>query len=151
MTGLSHHELGRWLAGLLQPVSEGFLSHYTSDSFTFAKTMQNLEIDSNVFMCSFDVSTLLINVPFDETIKICSDALYDEYDSQPVILKNVFVELMKSTTSSVEFGFNNAMYKQTHEVALGSPLDLALANIFVGYYKEVIFSNTEASNIPQIC
>ena len=63
MTGSSHHELGKWLAGLLQPVLERFSSHCISDSFTFAKTMQNLGIDPNVFMCSFDVSSLFTNVP----------------------------------------------------------------------------------------
>ena len=53
MTGSSHHELGKWLAGLLQPVLERFSSHCMSDLFTFAKTMQNLGIDPNVFMCFF--------------------------------------------------------------------------------------------------
>ena len=94
-------------------------SHCISDSFTFAKTMQNLDIDPNVFMCSFDVSSLFTNVPLDETIKICSEALYDQSDSQPVIPKDVLVELMKSAASSVEFSFNNTMYKQTDGVAIG--------------------------------
>ena len=76
MTGSSHHELGKWLASLLQPVLERFSSHCISDSFTFAKTMQNLDIDPNVFMCSFDVSSLFTNVLLDKTIKICSEALY---------------------------------------------------------------------------
>ena len=60
--------------------------------------------------------------------------------------KDVSVELMKSATSSVEFNFNNTTYKQTNEVAMGSPLDPALANIFVilvGYYKEKFFSQTQ--------
>ena len=39
MTGSSHHELHKWLAGLLQPVLERFSSHCISDSFKFAKTM----------------------------------------------------------------------------------------------------------------
>ena len=45
MTGSSHHELGKWLASLLQPVLERFSSHCISHSFTFATTMQNLDID----------------------------------------------------------------------------------------------------------
>ena len=57
MTGSSHHELGKWLAGLLQPVLERFLSHCISDSFTFAKTMQNLEFDIATF--SFLHSTFI--------------------------------------------------------------------------------------------
>ena len=92
--------------------------------------MQNLDIDPNVFMCSFDVSSLFTNVSLDEIIKICSDALYDDSDLQPLIPKNVFVELMKGATFSVEFSFNNTMYKQTDEVTMGSPLGPALANIF---------------------
>ena len=105
--------------------------------------MQNLDIDPNVFMCSFDVSGLFTNVPLDETIKICSDALYEDSDLQPLIPKDAFVELMKSATSSVEFSFHNTMYKQTDGLAMGSPLGQALANIFVGYNEEKLFSQTQ--------
>ena len=72
---------------------------------------------------------------------ICADALYcDDSDAQPFIPKAVFIELMKSATSGVEFSFNNIMYKQTTAVAMGSTLGPALANIFVGFYKEKLFS-----------
>ena len=47
---------------------------------------------------------------------------------------------MKSATSGVEFSFNDIMYKQTDGVAMGSPLGPALANIFVGFYEEKLFS-----------
>ena len=139
MTGSSHFELGNWLAGLLLPVLKRFSSHSISDSFTFAKTMQNLDIDPNVFTCSFDVSSLFTNFPFDETIKICSDALYDDSDLQTLILKDVFVELMKSATSWIEFSFNSTMYKQTDGVVVASPLGPALTDSFVGYYEKTYF------------
>ena len=147
VTGSSYHELGRCLAGLLQPVLERFSSHRISDSFTFAKTIQNLDIDRNVFMRSFDVSSLFTNVPFTETIKVSSEALYDKSDSPAVIPKDVFVELRKSATSSVEFSFNNTMYKQTDGVAMGSPLGPSWANIFDGYYEEKLFSKTPKTPI----
>ena len=104
--------------------------------------MQNLDIDPNVFMCFFDVSSLFSNVPLN-TIKICLDAFFDDSDLQPLIPWDVFVKLMKNATSSVEFSFNNTMYKQTDGVATGSPLGPALANIFVGYYEEKLFSQTQ--------
>ena len=109
----------------------------------FAKTIQNLDIDPNVFMCSFDESSLFTNVPFDETIKICSNALYNDSDLQPLIPKDVFFELMKSATSSVESSFNKTIYRQTDGVAMGLPLGLALANIFAGYYEKKLFSQTQ--------
>ena len=56
---------------------------------------------------------------------------------------DVFVELINNATSSVEFSFNNAMYKQTDRVAMGSPLGTALVNSFVGCYEEKLFSQTQ--------
>ena len=48
---------------------------------------------------------------------------------------------MKSaTTSGVEFSFNDIIYKQTDGVAMGSPLGPVLANIFVRFYEEKLFS-----------
>ena len=35
------------------------------------------------------------------------------------------------------------MYKQTDRVAMQSPLGPALVNIFVGYYEEKLFSQTQ--------
>ena len=105
--------------------------------------MLNLDIDPNVFTCSFDESSLFTNVPFDETIKICSNALYNDSDLQPLIPKDVFFELMKSATSSVESSFNKTIYRQTDGVAMGLPLGLALANIFAGYYEKKLFSQTQ--------
>ena len=90
-------------------------------------------------MCSFDVSSLFTNVPLDETIKICSEALYDQTNSRPVIPKDVFVELMKSATSSVEFSFNNTMYKQTDGVAMRSPLGPALVTSSLDIMKKSYF------------
>ena len=64
----------------------------------------------------------------------------DDLDAQPFISMAVSIELMKSATSGVEFSFNDIMYKQTDGVAMGSPLGPALANIFVGFYEEKLFS-----------
>ena len=52
MTVSSHHQPGKWLAGLLQLVLKRFSFHCLSDSITFAKTMQSLGIAPNVFMYS---------------------------------------------------------------------------------------------------
>ena len=141
MTGSSHHELSKWLASLLEPVLKRFSTHCIRDSFTFADAIQNSKDSNNLFMCSFDISSLFTNVPLEETINICADALYcDDSDAQPLISKAVFIELMKSATSRVEFSFNDIMYKQIDGVAMGSPLGPALANIFVGFYEEKLFS-----------
>ena len=140
MTGSAHHELSKWLASLLQPVLDRYTAHCISDSFTFADYVRKLDGQIDSFMCSFDVSSLFTNIPLDETITICADTLYNIPDSQPCIPKEVFVELLHSATSTVEFSFDNTIYRQIDGVAMGSPLGPALANIFVGYYEEKLFS-----------
>ena len=69
--------------------------------------------------------------------------MFKDPSSAPTIPQAVFIELMKIATSSVEFGFNDTMYKQTDVVAMGSPLGSVLANIFVDYYESKLFSRVK--------
>ena len=107
--------------------------------------IQQFKVNSNdSILCSFDICSLFTNVPLAETIEICTKTLYDGHLPTPVIPKHVFIELMKTATTSVEFSFNKIMYRQINGVAMGSPLGPALENIFVGYYESsflIIFQN----------
>ena len=49
---------------------------------------------------------------------------------------------MEMATSSVEFSFNDIMHRQIDGVAMGSPLEPALANNLVGYSKFKLFQTT---------
>ena len=60
--------------------------------------------------------------------------LYNGELTPPPFPGAVFVELMQTATSSVEFGFNNIMHREIDGVAKDSLLDPSLGNIFVGYY-----------------
>ena len=100
--------------------------------------IQQLKVNSNdSIRCSFDICSLFTNVPLAETIEICTKTLYDGHLPTPVIPKHVFIELMKTATTFVEFSFNNIMYRQIDGIAMGSPLGPALANIFVGYESKL--------------
>eukprot|EP00794_Sanderia_malayensis_P010369 gene10369-11449_t len=77
MVGSAQHQLAKWLSELLEPGLNLYSDNCTSDSFTFANFIQNLELNpAKTFSCSFDVSSVFTNVPLDETIKICADSLY---------------------------------------------------------------------------
>ena len=59
----------------------------------------------------------------------------------PLILDDTFSEFILIAARGVEFSFNK-MYKQLDGVAMGSPLGMALANIFVGFHESRLFDNT---------
>ena len=139
MTGSSQHQLAQWLTSVIDPVLSLYSTFCISDSFSFANEVKTFKFPSSVFLCSFDVSSLFTNVPLSETIEICADALYNGDLKTPPFPREIFVELMQTATSSVEFSFNDTMHRQIDGVAMGSPLGPALANIFVGYYEAELF------------
>ena len=141
MTGSAQHQLAKWLTSLLQPVLKNLSSNRAFDSFTFVKEVRKFTFSpSSVFFCSFDISNPFTSVPLAETIEICSEALYNDDSMAPSFPRNIFVALMQLATSSVKFSFNNNMHGQIDGVAMGSPLGLALANIFVGYQEAKLFN-----------
>ena len=83
----------------------------------------------------------------DETVRICADTLYSGKFIPPDFPRAVFIELMQMATSGVKISFNNTMYRQTDGIAMGSPLDPVLANIFVGYNENKLF---DFSTKPQL-
>ena len=74
----------------------------------------------------------------EETINICAEAFLDNPGSH--FPEDVFAELMHSATSTVEFSFDNVIYKQVKGVAMGSPLGPVMINSFVGYQGEKLIS-----------
>ena len=94
-------------------------------------------------MCSFDVCSLYTSISFEETIEICSDVLFRSALPKTAFPESVFKHLMNFVTSSVEFSFNNIMYRQIDGVAMGSSLGPTLANIFVGFCEANLFTKID--------
>ena len=115
MTGSAQHQLAQWLTSVIDPVLSLYSTYCISDSFTFADKVKTFNFPPSVFLCSYDVCSLFTNVPLAETIEICANALYDGDLTPPPFPRAVFVELMQTATSSVEFSFNNIMHRQIDE------------------------------------
>ena len=82
-------------------------------------------------MASLDVESLFTNIPLEETIDICVENLYNDNQNLANIPKHDFCNLLNIATKETFFMFKNKYYKQVDGVAMGSPLGLALANIFM--------------------
>ena len=112
----------------LETVLTLYSNHCIRDFFTFADIIKTSNSNpSSVFFCFFDISSLFTNVLLAETVQIYADALYGAEHFPAPFPRQIFVELMKMATSSVEFSFNDIMHRQIDEVSMGSPLGPALA------------------------
>ena len=82
-------------------------------------------------MAILDVDSLFTNIHLEETIDICVDHLYNDNENPPNIRKHDFCNLLNIATKETFFMFNTKYYKQVDGVAMGSPMNPALANIFM--------------------
>ena len=101
-----------------------------TNSLHFSLLLKTVKVPST---CQYNIKHLL------NFAQICVYSLYNNNLTPPIMDKDIFIELMNIATTSVEFSFNNKMYKQIGGVAMGSLLGPALANIFVGYQEEKLF------------
>nr|CAH8838839.1 unnamed protein product [Trichobilharzia regenti] len=125
-----YHKVARWLPEMLEPIRRKLTVYSLKDTIQFAKQLENLNI-SNKFIVSFDVSSLFTKIPLEETIQImCQHA-----ELLP-LSKNEPKELLLICTKDVHLQFNNTLYRQIDGVAMGSPLGLILAEIFMGSIKQ---------------
>ena len=104
------------------------------DVFCVAKEI--IEQDSSIVISSLDVDSLFTNIPHDETINICTNAVYSEQDVIQGITKEEFRNLLSLATKESYFIFNEVLYKQKDEVAMGSSQCPTLANVFLCFNEK---------------
>ena len=112
MTGSAQYQLAQWLASVIDPVFSLYSTHCISHSFTFTDRVRTFNFPSSVFLCFYDVCSLFTYVPLAEIIEICAEAMHNVELTPPSFSLAIFVELMQTATSSVEFSFNNIMHRQ---------------------------------------
>lgn len=62
------------------------------------------------------------------------------------IPRTVFVPFTKFGATSLEFSFDHIMYKQIDGIAMRNPLRPVMANIFVGFYEQLLFPSANQRN-----
>ena len=90
---------------------------------------------TSFFIASYGIQSLFTNIPLDETIDICLELLFNKKRKVKRMLKKHVKELLAHAVKSPRFMFNDVYYKQVDGVAMGSPLGLTLANLFLVYYE----------------
>ena len=88
-------------------------------------------------MVSLDVVSLFTKVPTDETLavvwdKLAADPLPEE---RTCILIDNLMEMLTFYVATTYFGMGSDIYRQG--LAMGSPLSLVLANIYMEYFEEM--------------
>ena len=105
-------------------------------------------------MISFDVVSPSTNMPLEDTINIILRRI-DERKKKIVadIPRCEMYELITLYTKNVHFTFNNKVSIQNHGVAMGSPFELVLINIFIVEIETFLIPNLSStlSSLETFC
>ena len=115
-----------------------------TDTFEFADEIRVLQIKNEDVLVSYDVSSLLTNVPLEETIQILRPAdkaftnhWFNETHHLNLSIMDL-VDFLRASTKDQLFQFNGQLYEQTDGVPMGSLLGPLLANVFMGSIAETL-------------
>ena len=127
--GITSYYLAKHPTKILATLSK---SEYTvQNAKDFVNFIKPHKIPSNHQLILFDVVSLLTNVLMDATVDNIIRRIYEFKEIDTRITKNEIRELILLCTKNVHFTFNAETFTQVNRVAMGSPLEPILANIFI--------------------
>ena len=80
---------------------------------------------------SYDVESLITNIPVKETINSIVAEIYDKHELKPLCSKLFFKRLLLKLTIESTFIFNTKYYKQTDGDAMGGPPSVVFSNAYM--------------------
>ena len=117
----------------LSKLPEGMIKVATSD---ISDSLKDIIIRDDEEIVSFDVTSLYTNVPVVESISVCADLLYSEFDLP--FKKDIFIELAMLASCKVLMLTHDGYLIQTEGLAVGSSLAPYLPNGWLNTYYSTI-------------
>ena len=131
------YDLSASLTNVLFPLT-GNSDFTVTNSAHFVSTIASEKIQDHEMMMSFDVESLLTNVPVEGVVqtalrKLKSDPhLADRTTLTPVQIADLLDFILRSTY----FQHNGSIYEQRDGAATGSPVSAVIANLYMEIFEE---------------
>ena len=129
-TGTYTHKTAQIIGEYLKPLSKNEFTIRDTQTFPdMIKSLPPLNLDEEYV--SYDVESLFTNIPLHETIEYILEEIYENNKLPPICSKLVFQRLLLKLTTECTFVFNNKFYRQTDGCAMGGPLSVIMADIWM--------------------
>ena len=128
--GAPTENISRYVDHYIQPlVAE--LPSYVRDTTDFLNKLQRLPpLPPGSLLVTLDVSSLYTNIPHDEGIAACEEALNSRNTQDPPTPD--LCNLIRLILTKNSFTFNGDYYLQQHGTAMGTRMAPSYANLFMG-------------------
>ena len=127
----------KYLTKILKPLF-GKSTHHIHSTQDFVEEANKVTLMPRECLSSYDVIALFTSVPENPALSIIKDLL--EKDStlkeRTVVPVKDIILLLKFCLKNTYFSFQGQSYEQVEGVAMGSPVSLIVANLYMEYFKQ---------------
>ena len=122
---------------LLKPLV-GKSPHHINSTHYFVEQVKHITLAPEECLSSYDVSALFTSLPVDPVLKVIKnllekDPILNERTVLPVEDTTIFLEFCLKNTY---FSFQGQFYEQVKGAAMGSQVNLIVANLYMEYFEQ---------------
>lgn len=142
--GSCSYKLSKYLVNLLSPLLGNISNSNIKNNVDFVDKINNLHINFEFKMISFDVTSLFTKVPVDDLLNF----LKEELDNMNLPLPtSTVIDLIKLCIKNCKFVFDDKFYSQKFGMAMGNPLSPLLSNFYMEFFESKILKNILPANV----
>ena len=126
------YETAKELSRILKPLV-GISTHHVRNNQDFIHSIEEIIVEPEECMMSFDVKALFTSIPIQPTLKIIKKLLEEDtslHQRTTMAVKHIYC-LLEFCLTNAYFSFQNKLYEQKEGAAMGSPISSIVANIFM--------------------
>lgn len=130
--------ISKWLVDEFNKIPR-LHSFEIKNSFELVRKLENVELQDNEILVSFDVAALFPSVPIEKTLEIVENWLLKNKISAEKI--SLYLNATRLCMKESFFQFNDKFYKQTNGTSMGNSLSPFIANIFMAHFETSLSEN----------
>ena len=147
--GSATYGVAKELAKILKPLV-GKSPHHINSTQDLVEQIRDITLEPRESLSSYDVSALFTSVPVDPVLKIIKGLLEKDHTlkDRTVLAVEDITLLLEFCLKNMSFPFQDQFYEQAEGVAIGSPVNPIVANLYMEDFEQKALSS--ATHPPRL-
>ena len=140
------HGVAKELGKIIKPLV-GKSPHHITSTQDFVEQAKCIKLEPGECLSSYDVSAMFTSVPIDPALNIIKDLLDKDNTLKERTVMEVgdIILLLEFCLKNTYFSFQGQFYEQVEGAAMGSPVSLIVASLYMEYLEQKALSTAPHS------
>ena len=124
----------------------GNSQHHVHNSKQFADEIKEIKLEGRSALHPINVTALFTSIPVPSAFRHHQKKLEQDADlpSRTIMTADTIIELLGFCLDNTYFVFQDVVYEQTKEAAMGSPISPIVANIYMEAFENMAITTSTA-------